>query len=233
MQQIHRSRDRSGQRSPSRSPLGWAVVLGCVALLAIETIDQGRSAVAQALPGAIDRVGQPQPAPRVTAPGPDRELKFDYSVSGCEDASISPAVAPLWAAARALTCKSGASEGLTRSPLALGRELVSNIAISTEGRTLVFGHDLTYTCCAAFVLDRSLDREGGQSIITVVERNEGEHCRCLCDYQITGTIGPLPPGSYTLRVYGELGAARARQLLFERSTVIGGELPPAGAPTKR
>lgn len=149
--------------------------------------------------------------PLLAAPPITPELV--YSVSGCED-TLRPAGESLRAAAPDTLCKGNGSPDRLGF---VGGEPVRNITVGAEGRKLAFSHDLTYTCCASIVLDRAIDQTGRTPTITIVERDLGDHCRCLCDYQVSGAIGPLPPGPYVLRVYGEFNGDGSRVLLFERS----------------
>ncbi|TAD80360.1 MAG: hypothetical protein EA001_00770 [Oscillatoriales cyanobacterium] len=175
----------------------------------------------------------PRNSPPRVLPAPDPQLV--YSVSGCEDVSLPPERVMAQNGAIAPPCaKITSANNWPTSDLAfLGRDPVRNVAIGFENDRLTFSHDLTFTCCASFVLDRSIDRSVYPPVISIVERDMGERCRCLCDFQVAGTIGPLPPGSYVVRVYGEFGDGKSRILLFERSASVPHGLldPPAtGSP---
>lgn len=170
--------------------------------------------------------------PRTTPPRalPSTDPQLTYSVSGCEDVSLPPERVMARNGTIASPCF---KTGLTHDVAFISGDPVRNVAIGFENGRLTFAHDLTFTCCASFVLDRSIDRSVNPPVISIVERDVGEHCRCLCDYQVAGTIGPLPPGSYVVRVYGEFGHGKSRVLLFERSAAVPHGLldPPAtGAP---
>lgn len=170
----------------------------------------------------------PRNAPPRTAPSTDPQLI--YSVSGCEDVSLPPERVMVHNGTITPPCF---KTGLTRDLAFIGGDPVRNVAIAFENGRLTFSHDLTSTCCASFVLDRSIDRSVYPPVISIVERDMGERCRCLCDFQVAGTIGPLPPGSYLVRVYGEFGEGKSRILLFERSASVPHGLldPPAtGSP---
>ncbi len=155
--------------------------------------------------------------PLLAIPPIDPELV--YSVTGCEDAAL-PTGQPQRTAAQPLRCKANASPDRLGF---VGGEPVRNITVGSDGSKLTFSHALTYTCCASIVLDRAIDRTTSTPTITIVERDMGDHCRCLCDYQVAGAIGPLSPGPYTLRVYGEFSGHGSRVLLFERSATLAGQ----------
>ena len=72
------------------------------------------------------------------------------------------------------------------------------IEVTVQNQSVVIRHDLSYTCCAKMKLDWS--RDGNR--INVTETNEGDMCRCVCNYDVNATIGPLSPGKYTIVVYG-------------------------------
>ncbi len=69
---------------------------------------------------------------------------------------------------------------------------------TAHNRSVVVSQNLSYVCCAVLKLDWSID--GNQ--ITVTETNEGDMCRCICNYRVNATIGPLSSGKYTITVYG-------------------------------
>jgi hypothetical protein len=57
---------------------------------------------------------------------------------------------------------------------------------------------LSYVCCAELAL--AAGRDG--SVIKIVETNVGEVCRCMCGYALEAELNGLPPGSYTVEVWG-------------------------------
>jgi hypothetical protein len=57
---------------------------------------------------------------------------------------------------------------------------------------------LTYVCCAELVLTTT--QEG--STIRLLEKNTGEICRCVCDYEVEADITGLSPGVYQVEVWG-------------------------------
>lgn len=74
-----------------------------------------------------------------------------------------------------------------------------DIVIEVRERNITFSHELNYICCAYINLESKIEN----NIITIVERNEGDRCRCdNCEYSINASFGPLEPGEYQLQVYG-------------------------------
>ncbi len=72
------------------------------------------------------------------------------------------------------------------------------VEFTVHNQSVVIRHSLSYTCCASLTLNWSKD--GNQ--ISVTETNKGEICRCVCNYDVTATIGPLAAGKYSIVVYG-------------------------------
>jgi len=72
------------------------------------------------------------------------------------------------------------------------------VQIVGEGDTIHVAHKLTYVCCAELVLTTT--QEG--STIRILERNTGEICRCVCDYEVDADITGLSAGVYQVEVWG-------------------------------
>lgn len=72
------------------------------------------------------------------------------------------------------------------------------VQIVGEGDTIHVAHKLTYVCCAELVL--TTEQEG--STIRLLEKNTGEICRCMCDYEVEADITGLSPGVYQVEVWG-------------------------------
>jgi hypothetical protein len=72
------------------------------------------------------------------------------------------------------------------------------VHIVGEGDTIHVAHKLTYVCCAELVLTTT--QEG--STIRLLEKNTGEICRCVCDYEVEADITGLSPGVYQVEVWG-------------------------------
>lgn len=86
----------------------------------------------------------------------------------------------------------------------------TDINVEVQKNTVLFSHRLAYACCADFQLESQVN----ENIITIVERNEGNYCRCSCNYSINGTLADLAPGNYELQVYGVKYHDRGKELLF-------------------
>lgn len=72
------------------------------------------------------------------------------------------------------------------------------VEVTIMNQSVVIRHYLNYVCCAALKLDWSMDG----NLISLTETNTGEMCRCVCNYDVNASIGPLPPGKYLVAVYG-------------------------------
>jgi hypothetical protein len=99
---------------------------------------------------------------------------------------------------------------------------VQQISVEVQGRNLQFSHNLNYVCCAELRLESQLENNA----IAITEINEGSRCRCMCDYSINASFGPLTPGTYDLKVYGvrhenlEDSLDPSLPLLFQRQVNI-------------
>ena len=72
------------------------------------------------------------------------------------------------------------------------------VQIVGEGDTIHVAHKLSYVCCAKLVLTT----EEEDSTIRLLEKNTGEICRCMCDYEVEADITGLSPGVYQVEVWG-------------------------------
>ncbi|MBP0018408.1 MAG: hypothetical protein J7647_12770 [Cyanobacteria bacterium SBLK] len=92
----------------------------------------------------------------------------------------------------------------------------TDISVEVQKNTVLFSHRLGYACCA----DIQLDSQVSENVITIIERNEGQYCRCSCNYSIDGTLADLAPGNYELQVYGMKHRDRGKELLFVENIAI-------------
>jgi len=65
-----------------------------------------------------------------------------------------------------------------------------------------FTHRIPYVCCADVVPALGWDSIKAPGTLRIVETNLGEVCRCMCGYELTGEVGGLKPGSYTVEFWG-------------------------------
>jgi hypothetical protein len=72
------------------------------------------------------------------------------------------------------------------------------LQIVVRGEAIHVGHRLSYVCCAELSL--SMEQDG--NTIRVVERNVGEMCRCVCEYDVEADINGLGSGVYQVEVWG-------------------------------
>lgn len=89
-----------------------------------------------------------------------------------------------------------------------------NIEIQED--TILMTHFLKYVCCA----NMTIELEQNNNLIKLTEINEGEMCRCICEYNINATIGPLKKGDYTIHVYGVKYKNIEPDLLIEEGVKI-------------
>ncbi|MBD2580467.1 hypothetical protein [Oscillatoria sp. FACHB-1406] len=90
------------------------------------------------------------------------------------------------------------SEQEQSQSLAKGSYPAKKISVAVDRDNIKFAHALSYVCCA----DLRLERRVENSEIAITEVNEGDYCRCMCDYSIEATLGPLASGTYDLKVFG-------------------------------
>ncbi len=84
-----------------------------------------------------------------------------------------------------------------------GQELESDVEVSVGDSSIKLLHHLRYVCCADIVVEiKSVEKEGDYTVIKILEKNVGEMCRCICEYEITMKISGLKPGKYKLEIYG-------------------------------
>jgi len=88
----------------------------------------------------------------------------------------------------------GCSEESPNTRAATGGE----VEIVGQGDTIHVSQKLTYVCCAE--LELTTEQEG--STIKLLEKNTGEICRCMCDYEVEADITGLNPGVYQVEVWG-------------------------------
>ncbi|NEO25867.1 MAG: hypothetical protein F6K03_02945 [Kamptonema sp. SIO4C4] len=127
---------------------------------------------------------------------------FDYSIGGCEGYQT------------ALPEVNRAPEN-TRTTAS---NFINNLEIESDRTAFSFSHDLTYVCCAEFELSSNIDE--AEKTITVVERNIGEYCRCICTYTVTGEFEQLPPGTYNLQVYLQEKHTEQLHFLFNQDVNV-------------
>lgn len=65
---------------------------------------------------------------------------------------------------------------------------------------LDFVHRIAYNCCADIVA--SLGQDPERNILRLVETNRGEVCRCMCGYEMTGSVTGLQAERYTVQFWG-------------------------------
>lgn len=91
------------------------------------------------------------------------------------------------------------------------------IKINVEEDSIILQHKLNYVCCANITIDWS--KEGNS--INITEKNTGEICKCICDYNINAMAGPLQDGSYNINLYGVEFNGTGAELLAQKDITIG------------
>lgn len=90
----------------------------------------------------------------------------------------------------------------------------AGVEIRSQGGIIRVDQRIAYVCCAKIVL--SLEQDG--NTLRIIERNEGEVCRCMCGYQAHIEIAGLPRGRYTVEIWGvEYKDVHPRELLGQAS----------------
>lgn len=134
-------------------------------------------------------------------PPTDLEIKLNYTIGGCEE-------------------KEEREYIKTR-----GLELEEKVEVRIDNSFINLIHHLNYVCCARIkaYLD-SVENYKNYTLIKIKEKNEGEMCRCICDYQVNMKIGPLEKGKYRIQIWGIEFERAAGELLWEKEVIIGKEL---------
>lgn len=82
-------------------------------------------------------------------------------------------------------------------------------------------HNLSYVCCAKIkIYLYPLEIHPGYTLIKIKEKNEGEMCRCICDYKIDIQVGPLEKGKYLVQIFGVEFENMSTELLWEKEIEI-------------
>jgi len=132
----------------------------------------------------------------VPTPSGQQGVKLDYSVSGCDT-------------------KDG---GIARGPPA---QLVD---VDIAGNNVKLVHHLSYVCCAKVkVYLEGIETTPDETRIMLAEKNEGEMCRCMCDYDVDINIGPLAKGKYTVQIFGVVYKDMPVEKIWEKEITIGEE----------
>jgi hypothetical protein len=74
----------------------------------------------------------------------------------------------------------------------------AGVEISAQDDVVHLKHNLQYSCCAE--IEIAIGQEG--NVIRVIETNVGDVCSCMAGYPITMLVRGLPPGAYTVEVWG-------------------------------
>jgi len=84
-----------------------------------------------------------------------------------------------------------------------GAGLGGRVDVSATGSRIKLIHHLQYVCCAEFVVEvGSIEEVDGHVVLKILERNVGEVCRCICEYEVSILISDLRPGLYLVELHG-------------------------------
>lgn len=81
-------------------------------------------------------------------------------------------------------------------------------------------HHLNYVCCAKIKVNWELEKNPAHNILKIKEKNEGEMCRCICDYVVDINIENLEKGKYLLQIFGVEFQENPAELLWEKEIEI-------------
>lgn len=104
----------------------------------------------------------------------------------------------------ALACESGGtgfSYTLTGCDESIPMDQLSSwagVEVQAHNGVIRIDQRIAYVCCADIVL--TMEREG--NTLRIIEKNEGEVCRCMCGYRAHIEITGLPSGRYNVEVWG-------------------------------
>ncbi|MCX8187749.1 MAG: hypothetical protein N3F65_03970 [Nitrososphaeria archaeon] len=84
-----------------------------------------------------------------------------------------------------------------------GAPIGSVVEVEVEESSIKLLHHLRYVCCAEIKAElETVEEVDDQILLRIRERNAGEMCRCICDYEVSMKISGLKPGTYKLQVIG-------------------------------
>lgn len=96
-----------------------------------------------------------------------------------------------------------------------------NIKSSAVGNTIRLNHQFTYVCCGEIKLGLELmERKVGYTLIKLKEKNVGKMCRCICNYTLNATLGPLSNGEYVIQLFGIEYDKQPAKLILEEDITI-------------
>jgi hypothetical protein len=111
---------------------------------------------------------------------------------------------------------SGCNEKSNKSALNYASLNIQTPIVEPNNKYLHISHDVSYVCCANLTL--RWDMKG--NVIEVREINTGHMCYCLCNYNVSASIGPLPSGVYLVNIFGVEYSDYPGVLLLNESVAI-------------
>lgn len=96
-----------------------------------------------------------------------------------------------------------------------------NVEVEIVDGFVTLTHQLNYVCCAEIKVDLdSIESKPDYTLIKLSEKNEGEMCKCVCDYKIDTQVGPLEKGDYLIQIWGIEFEDQVAELLWEKEVSI-------------
>lgn len=144
------------------------------------------------------------PSPTIPVPPTEAvETKLSYSVGGCWEKE---------------------EREYTKT-----RGLEEKVDVRIDNGFIKLTHHLSYVCCAKMkVYLDSLETYPDYTLIKIKEKNEGEMCRCICDYKIDMKVGALEKGKYRVQIFGiEFENMPAEHLWEKEIEITGYEVIPS------
>jgi eight-cysteine-cluster-containing protein len=138
------------------------------------------------------------PSSIIPVPIIDLETKLNYTVGGCAEKE---------------------EREYTKT-----RGLGEKVDVRINNGFINLTHHLSYVCCAKMKVYLNLESYPNYTLIKIKEKNEGEMCRCICDYEVDMKIGPLEKGKYRVQIWGIEFENMPAELLWEKELIVEKEL---------
>jgi len=95
-------------------------------------------------------------------------------------------------------------------------ENFNKIDFKILNNSLILLHNLSYYCCANIQLYLYTFDDKNYKIIKIKEKNEGDVCRCICNYTINMNVSNLEKGLYKVEILGIEFNEIPAEVLFEK-----------------
>jgi eight-cysteine-cluster-containing protein len=95
------------------------------------------------------------------------------------------------------------------------------VELETSENSVILLHQLSYYCCADIHAYLYVLQQQNYTLIRIKEKNEGDACRCVCNYSINMQIKNLIEGLYKVQVVGIEFGDMPTEVLFEKDVWVG------------